>query len=198
MPALKPTEFTGTIVWLGRVASRKSTLRSESVDRLEVGFDGPEGEAHGGLNRVSCSRVLAQYPRGTEIRNVRQMSIVSAEELAGICEKMGMRALGPELLGASMVIKGIPDFTHVPPSSRLQSHLGTTLVVDMENRSCALPSKEIDFETPGRGQAFMAAAKGRRGVTAWVERPGVLRVGDQVRVHVPDQRIWSHQSSARR
>jgi hypothetical protein len=35
-------------------------------------------------------------------------------------------------------------------------------------------------------------------VTAWVERPGLLRVGDQVRVHVPDQRIWSHQSSARR
>ena len=34
------------------------------------------------------------------------------------------------------------------------------------------------------------AAKGLRGVTAWVERPGCLRIGDPLRLHVPDQRPW--------
>jgi hypothetical protein len=40
-------------------------------------------------------------------------------------------------------------------------------------------------------------AEGRRGVTAWVERVGVLRVGDRLRLHVPDQRPWAHLDAAR-
>ena len=32
------------------------------------------GEAHGGLTRPACTRVARQYPRGAEIRNVRQLT----------------------------------------------------------------------------------------------------------------------------
>lgn len=77
------------------------------------------------------------------------------------------------------------------PASRLQFDTGTTLVVDMENRPCHLPATVIDAHLPGVGRAFKAAAKGRRGVTAWVEREGMLRVGDTVRLHIPGQRVWS-------
>ena len=41
------------------------------------------------------------------------------------------------------------------------------------------------------GKGFKAAAKGRRGVTAWVERPGALVVGDRLRLHIPDQPAWA-------
>jgi formate--tetrahydrofolate ligase len=34
-------------------------------------------------------------------------------------------------------------------------------------------------------------------VTAWVEREGVLRPGDTLRLHVPDQRPWAHLEAAR-
>jgi hypothetical protein len=91
-----------------------------------------------------------------------------------------------------MVIEGIPDLTHLPPSSRMQAEGGTTLVVDMQNRPCVLPAKPIEAALPGFGKAFKTAASGRRGVTAWVEREGLLRVGDGVRLHVPDQRAWLH------
>ena len=47
-----------------------------------------------------------------------------------------------------------------------------------------------------RGRAFKAAAKGKRGVTAWVERPGSLRIGHKLRLHVPDQRAWIHRIGA--
>jgi hypothetical protein len=92
----------------------------------------------------------------------------------------------------------LPDFTHLPPSSRLQFDGGATLVVDMENRPCQLPAKGIEERFPGHGAKFKAAAKGRRGVTAWVEREGVLRVGMGVTLHVPDQRAWAHLAEARR
>jgi hypothetical protein len=198
MPALKPTGFYGTITWLGRVANRAAALESVSVSELHAGFDGPEGEAHGGLTRPSCSRVAALYPRDTEIRNTRQFSILSAEDLAETAAKMGLSALDPALLGASMVISGIPDFSRLPPSSRLQAEGGATLVVDMENRPCTLPARPIESRHAGFGKAFKPDAAGRRGITAWVEAEGILRVGAQVRLFVPDQRTWAHLSQARR
>ncbi|WP_068114456.1 MOSC domain-containing protein [Tropicimonas marinistellae] len=191
MPALKPTGLTGTITWLGRVADRSVALRSSAAESLVATFAGIEGEAHGGLTRASCSRVTAQYPRGTEIRNTRQISIASAEELAAVAAEIGIDRFDPAWIGAGMVVSGLPDFTHIPPSSRLQADSGATLTVDMENRPCTLPVPEIDADKPGRGAAFKAAAKGRRGVTAWVEREGVLRLGDSLTLHIPDQRAWA-------
>ena len=63
MPALKLTDFTCTITWLGRVTDRDAALESQPSDSLRAGFDGPEGEFHGGINRPSCSRVMHLHPR---------------------------------------------------------------------------------------------------------------------------------------
>ena len=60
----------------------------------------------------------------------------------------------------------------------------------MENRPCHLPAKVIDVAAPGKGKTFKIAAKGRRGVTAWVECEGEVRLGDALTLHVPDQRPW--------
>ena len=190
MPALAPTDITGKIVWIGYVPDRDAALASTSLQEAQLTFAGIPGEAHGGLTRPSCSRVVSQHPRGTEIRNTRQLSVVSQEELDEIAADCGLQTLNPALVGASLVISGIPDFTHLPPSSRLQMPDGATLVVDMENRPCHLPAKPINADHPGAGDRFKAAAKGKRGITAWVEREGIMRVGDTVRLHVPDQRAW--------
>ena len=196
MPALVPTAFAARIVWLGRVADRDAALASTALAEMTLWFDGPAGESHAGLTRPSDSRVLAQYPRGTEIRNVRQLSIVSAEDLAAIAAGIGLDRLDPALLGASIVVEGIPDFTLVPPSSRLQGEGGATLTVDMENHPCHLPGREIEARHPGHGQAFRMAARARRGVTAWVERPGTLRLGEVLRLHIPAQPAWPHRDRA--
>lgn len=197
MPALKPTSFYATITFLGRVPDRKASLRSEPLDEVFASFAGVEGEDHGGQTRASCSRVISQHPRGTVIRNVRQFAVVSAEEMAQVVDAMGVDHFDPTWVGASMVVEGLPDLTHLPPSSRLQSEAGTTLVVDMENRPCHLPAKVIDEDAPGHGKAFKAAAKHKRGITAWVEREGPLKLGDVLRLHIPDQPIWPHLDAAR-
>lgn len=194
MPALTPTSFSGTITWLGRVPHRDAPeIATDPLQDMALTFAGLAGEVHAGLTRPSCSRVTAQYPRGTEIRNTRQISIVSAEEMAQIAAEIGLDRLDPAWLGASIVVSGLPDFSHVPPSSRLQSQDGVTLTVDMQNRPCVFPGKSIEKIHPGHGTQFKAAAKGRRGVTAWVEREGTLRLGDRLTLHVPDQRAWMAQ-----
>ncbi len=191
MPALKSTSFAGTVTWLGIVPNSDESLRSKKIESMTLTFAGADGESHSGVTRDSCSRMMTQYPRGTKIRNVRQLTILSEEELGRIATTMGVGAVDPAWLGASIVIRGIPDFTHVPPSSRLQrAHGETTLVVDMENRPCSNPGKIIDDDLPGKGKSFKAAAKGLRGVTAWVECEGSLKLGDQLTLHIPDQQDW--------
>lgn len=192
MPALIPTDHTATITWLGRVPHRddENLIAGETVDAMTLTYAGMEGEHHAGLTRLSCARVMAQFPKGTDIRNVRQLSVVSKAELDQIAAAIDLPALDPVWLGASLVLDGIPDFSHVPPSARLQCENGTTLVVDMQNRPCVYPARTIEAAHPGHGTAFKAAAKGLRGVTAWVERKGTLHLGDSLRLHIPDQRAW--------
>ncbi len=197
MPALVPTSFTARITWLGHVPSRAASLRAVPVEAVDATFDGFPGEDHGGATRASCVRVKTQYPQGTEIRNVRQLTILSAEELAQTAATMGLDAIDPAWVGASMIIEGIPDFTHVPPSSRLMSDNGVGIAIDMANRPCIYPGKEIEAEAAGFGKLYKPAAKGRRGVTAWIEHGGRLAVGDGLTLHVPDQPVWPHKAAVK-
>jgi hypothetical protein len=192
MPVLEKTGLTGRAVWLGLVADRPTKLSADPVDRLEARFEGLSGEYHSGLTRKSCTRVRTQYPVGTEIRNTRQITILSAEELSATATTMGLDQLLPEWVGANIVLSGIPDFTLIPPSTRLIFPSGASLVVDMENAPCQWPAKEIEGHHPGLGKGYKAAAKGRRGVTAWVEREGDIHLHEACEVHLPPQRIWPH------
>lgn len=196
MPALVPTQHIATVTWLGRVGADAEGVRSAPLNgTVELSYAGIEGEVHGGLTRPSCVRTVTQWPEGTEIRNVRQLSILSAEEMAATAAEMGLERLEPEWVGASMIIEGIDDFSHVPPAARLMNDAGTSLVIDMQNRPCHFPGQEVEKDRPGHGKAYKTAAKGRRGVTAWVEREGPIAVGDRLVLHVPDQRAWAHHAA---
>ena len=192
MAELRPTDHYARIVWMGRVPENRENIRSEAITSARATYAGIEGDFHAGLTRKSCVRVKKQHPVGTDIRNVRQLSILSAEDLAQIAAEIDLETIDPLLLGATLVIEGIPDFTFVPPASRLQGENGTTIAIDVENGPCNLPAREIEKEAEGHGKGFKAAARGRRGVCGWVEREGLLSVGDRLRLHVPDQRPWAH------
>lgn len=191
MPALVATEFVGKITYLGFMPELSNgTITSGPVEAMTLDWAGNPADAHYGETRPSCSRVTQQYPKNTEIRNVRQLSVLSAEEITAIAAELNLDTLDPVWLGASIIVEGIPDFSHIPPSSRLQAENGTTLTVDMQNRPCHVVAKTIEQDRPGHGKAFKGAANGKRGVTAWVERPGGLTIGDTLRLHIPDQRGW--------
>ena len=134
---------------------------------------------------------MGQYSHGTEIANTRQVSVVAAEDLARIAADLRLETIDPAWLGASVVVEGIADLSYLPPSSRLQAEDGATLVVDLMNGPCLQPARTIEQARPGHGKAFKIAADGRRGMTAWVEREGVLRLGARLRLHLPSQRPWS-------
>ena len=165
-------------------------LSSSRVDSAEVTYQGFQGESHSGLVRKACVRVRNMYTEGTEIRNTRQISILSVEDLATIAEKMGVPNLEPEWVGANLLLSGIPNFTKLPPSTRLIFAGGAALVIDVENSPCKYPGEIIERHHAGAGQRFAKSAVGLRGVTAWVEREGRINTGDSIRVYIPPQQIY--------
>ncbi|MHA1524283.1 MAG: MOSC domain-containing protein [Alphaproteobacteria bacterium] len=172
------------------VRARERSLVSQRVQALTLGFDGIEGDSHAGLTRGSCGRVRRQYERGTQIRNTRQVSIICPGEMAQIAKKMGVGQLLPEWLGANLVIAGIPDLSHLPPSTRLIFSSGAALVVDVENGPCRYPGEVIEEHHPGHGNRFPKSALGLRGIVAWVERPGSIALNDTVDVHIPRTQVY--------
>jgi len=190
MPILMPTAIIGEVTGLYVNESRDTDLESVTRDQVTVSYEGFEGEDHGGLTRPSCSRVKLQYERGTEIRNARQISILSREELDAVASDMGLDRIDPEWIGANLILSGIPTLTQLPPSSRLIFEGGASLVVDMENGPCRFAAEQIEIHRPGKGKAFAKVAKNRRGVTAWVEKTGDIKIGEKVRLHIPPQRIY--------
>lgn len=191
MAILRPTDFYGVVTYLGVVPDRAVSLCSEPREALTLTHDGPGGECHGGRTRPSCSRVKLQYERGTEITNARQLSLLSAEELTATAAAMEIDAIAPEWTGANVIFEGIPDFTLIPPSSRLIFESGASVVNDMENGPCKFVGQEIERHHPGKGLSFPQKAMNRRGICGWVERPGEIAVGMRARLHIPPQRIWA-------
>jgi len=190
MPILMPTAIMGHVRGLFVNNNREEGLESVSIDTVNATYEGFDGEDHGGLTRPSCSRVKLQYKKGTEIRNTRQISILSQEELQTVAEDMGLDEIAPEWIGANLILEGIPMLTQLPPSSRLIFEGGASLVVDMENGPCRFAAEQIELHRPGKGMSFAKVADGRRGVTAWVEKTGEIKVCDEVRLHIPPQRLY--------
>ncbi len=194
MPSFTEPSFTGTvrrILVVSEDIDPSQTIASKDAgNRIDVTFDGFPGESHSGPTRDACVRVQEIYEEGTPIRNVRQISIISEEEMALVAEGMGIDRIEPEWLGANLLVSGIPHFTLLPPSTRLLFESGACLVVDMENLPCAYPAKEIQRVHEGKGKLFVKNARQRRGITAWVEKEGAIADGDSIRVFIPVQPAW--------
>lgn len=169
-------------------------FQTREVDEIVLGFEGAEGDFHAGHTRRSGGRE-PWYPRGTEMRNERQLSIVAPDELAQIARRMGIREVRPEWIGANLLISGVPRLSMLPAGTQLFFRGGVTVKVDSQNRPCRVSGRAV-AENAGMPDhevgslLFPKAAKRVRGVVAWVEKPGVVKRGEQVSVRIPEQWIY--------
>ncbi|MER9597580.1 MOSC domain-containing protein [Mesorhizobium sp. M0244] len=164
------------------------------VDALQLGFDSIDGDFHAGTTRRSGGRE-PWYPRGTEMRNERQLSIVAAGELAIVAERMGIAEIKPEWIGANLVIEGLPHLSMLPSGTLLFFKGGATVKVDAQNGPCRIAGRSV-AEHAGMADhdagalLFPKAAKRLRGLVAWVEKPGTITAGEEISVRMPEQWIY--------
>lgn len=161
---------------------------------LQLGFEGIAGDFHAGFTRRSGGRE-PWYPRGTEIRNERQLSIVAPDEMALVAQGMGLGEVKPEWIGTNLLLDGIPRLSMLPAGTMLFFKGGVTLKVDGQNKPCRVAGRSI-AEHAGMADVeegallFPKVAKRIRGVVAWVEKPGRIENGEEVSVRIPEQWIY--------
>ncbi|RJT41746.1 MOSC domain-containing protein [Mesorhizobium waimense] len=169
-------------------------FETRPVQELRLGFDGIDGDFHAGATRRSGGRE-PWYPRGTEMRNERQLSIVAADELAIVAERMSLNEVKPEWIGANLLIEGVPQLSMLPSGTLLFFRGGVTIKVDAQNGPCRIAGRSV-AENAGMADheagalAFPKAAKRLRGLVAWVEKPGTIVAGEEISVRVPEQWIY--------
>jgi hypothetical protein len=174
--------------------ARGNDFVTTPASSLELTFDGIAGDFHAGRTRRSGGRE-PWYPRGTEMRNERQLSILGLDELGNVAAGMGLPELKAEWIGANMVISGIPALSMLPSRSLMFFEGGVTLKVDGQNSPCKIAGRSIAAHagTPDEittALDFVRVSKRSRGVVAWVEKPGIIHAGEKVDIRIPEQWIY--------
>lgn len=166
------------------------------VETLALDFAGIPGDPHSGATRRAGPRDR-WLPRGTIIRNDRQLSAVCPAELAVIAQRLEIAELKPEWLGANLLVDGIPGFSGLVPGSRVAvgghwSGKGrfdgaAVLRVEAYNDPCRRAGRAIALalERPELEFAFAKAARELRGLVLSVDLPGTVAVGNTVVVVSP-------------
>ena len=174
------------------VVPEGSRVESLAVPALRLDFEGPAGDRHYGITRYSGARE-PWYPRDTVISNIRQVSVLSVEEMAAVAARLGIPELRAEWIGGSILIAGVPRLSLLPAGTRLFFEGGASLLVTEQNGPCRIAGRAIAAHFPERPELeteFPKHAKGLRGIVAAVERPGTVRPGSAVEVRVPEQWIY--------
>jgi MOSC domain-containing protein YiiM len=158
-------------------------FETRQVQALTLTYDGIPGDRHAGATARAGVR-QKHLKKGTELRNARQLSLLSVEELALISQSLGLPTVAPQWLGANVVVSGRAGFTQLAPSTRLVFASGAVLAVDGDNDPCTQAGGAVERGSgvAGLKARFVKAATDRRGLVAWVEVPGLIRQGDEVTV----------------
>ncbi len=191
------TEISRKFKVTGKV---QSVFNTASVDRfqthpvgvLELGFEGVPGDRHAGFTRRSGGRE-PWYPRGTEMCNERQVSILSVEELDLAANRMEIAEIRAEWIGGNILLSGIAQLSMVPPRTRLEFSGGVVIRVDGDNSPCRFSGAAVAANYPEReGLDLLFAQKARRlrGLVGIVEIPGGIAPGEEVTAHIPEQWIY--------
>ena len=173
------------------IARDPADLRSAAVPEAGVTFEGFEGDRHAGLTMRTGGR-HPHYPRGTEIRNTRQISNrVSRRD--GRSRLRARRAGAvPGVAWREPSAERIPALLTLPPAPGCTFHTARCWWL----RAKIIPApKRADrssrrIRTSRGWRVFPKAALHRRGVVAWVERPGTIMPGDDLIAELPEQRIY--------
>jgi hypothetical protein len=186
-------ELSLTVTALG-CAPEPGSFITQRVERLELTFEGLAGDRHFGLYSPAGVR-QKHHPKGTTIRNARQLSALAAEELKELAAALELPEVRFEWLGGNLLFEGLGALTRVPPSSRLLFPSGACVAIDDENLPCTGPGKVLQQQfpqAPELASRFVKAAMHKRGLVGWVERPGPIAVGEVAKLLLPRaNREWT-------
>jgi hypothetical protein len=170
----------------------KDYFFTEQTDHLALTTEGIKGERHFGYEEPADTRLKKLYTPGTMVRNNRQWTAISSQELQETAENIGVDRLTADLLGINMLIDGIERLSKLPPMTYLvisphkefapQRDEDVWLVIYAEVLPCSIAGRGIGMALDREeiARTFPKGAIGHRGTTGWVEKGGIIKPGHTV------------------
>jgi hypothetical protein len=177
-------------------ASRPYHFTTTAVLSLDIDLAGIVGDLHAGPTRASGARE-PWLPRGTVLRNDRQISALCPVELAEIASRLGIFELRPEWIGGNLLVSGLATLSRIASGSRLaiggawagkgRFDGGAVLRVEGYNKPCRQAGRAIAaaLGRPDLEFAFVKTAASLRGLVLSVDVAGRVMPGDPVVVIPP-------------
>ncbi len=190
METIPPRKTAGTIDAL--FIADGDTFTSRETASLVLTFEGIIGDYHHGATRLSGGRE-PWYKRGTEIRNERQLSLLSKVELDVVAQRLNIPEIKPEWIGCNVLLGGVENLSFMPPRTNLMFKGGATIRIDGNNGPCKVSGRAIAEHHEGRDDittGFSREAQHIRGLVGWVEKPGVIHKGEGFVARLPEQWIY--------
>lgn len=122
------------------------------------------------------------FKRGTPIVNLRQLSIVSHEEMQDVATRLGIPTIDPGWIAANISIEGAGPVTQLPRGTIIRFASGASCYITELNTPCTFAGRLMNAKADVACDPikFVKAARGRRGVMAMVYSEGEVAVGDAV------------------
>lgn len=171
----------------------ETKLEKESVSELVLWWNGIlDDKRHYGLSKKAGVREKP-FAKGQIVRNDRQVSIVSVEELDRLAKRMDLDEVKSEWLGANILFQGYPELTSLPPLTLIifREKEDAAIRVYGKNLPCKGPGDVIQAHYPNKpslATLFVESALNCRGVVGWVHRAGIINVGDEAEIILPKSR----------
>lgn len=163
------------------IGHRRKSIKV-AASELRLTFSGVDGDVHSGGTREADAREPG-FPRHTALANLRQISLVSTEELSEIAERLNIPLIDPKWLAANIAIVGAGPITQWPRGTIVRFPSGAAIYITDINSPCRLAAKLIARQGGHSDNilaGFVKAALGRRGLVGLVYAEGVIRLGDAV------------------
>lgn len=156
------------------------------VEKMEILLAGIRNDKHFGKTILSTVREKKLVSKGTEVANLRAITIVSQEELNEISAEMGVEVL-PEDLEANITLEGLPSLTQLAPGTFLKFPRNCVLFVTGENFPCVIPAQNMMRRGVDKLTAvkFSKTAFHKRGLISMPYASGFIKEDDVVEVFPP-------------
>jgi MOSC domain-containing protein YiiM len=165
---------------------------SSQTNEAAFSFEGILGDRHLGLTYHAKTN-HPEFKGKIEVKNTRQISMMSVEELALIADELGVSEIKAEWIYTNILVSGIPHLSQIPAGARFFFSGGLILFNEGENFPCNTAATIVQQQYPqieGIQQRFIKAAFHKRGLLAWVEHPEKLKIDSDFEVALPP--VWEN------
>lgn len=158
-----------------------------STNKLTLSWDGIIGDKH--TSRTSIARTQDASDngvlKGSEVLNLRQITILSKEELKETANLMGIPEISSDDVRANIIIEGLPNLSKLSVGTRMIFPEFAVIYITGENTPCIISGRRVQerfTHINGLAIQYPKAALNKRGLLAMVIRPGFVRVGDKIKI----------------